>query len=540
MLLTRNFLAPALILALLGACSKPPETGAATASSASAAKATGIAWQYVTSEAQVDAAFAQARTEGKPLFLYWGAKWCPPCNQLSATLFNRQDFIERSRAFAPVYIDGDSPGAQKLGSRFKVRGYPTMVMFNSQGSELTRLPGEVDAAQYTQVLTLSMNAQRPVKAVLADARAGGKGLSGNDWRLLAFYSWETDEQQAIAKAELPAVLAQLAAACPTDQVEASTRLLLKAVAATPKDAKDSKAAKADSAVPAALDRVLQLLGNAPEARAQMDVLGNNAAELVRALSALATPERAKLLAAFDGALRTLQADTTLSRADRLTALYARVELVRIDAPKDSAVALPAAFLTELNEHVARADREIVDGYERQAVIPFAGYVLQQAGLLDESDALLQANLAKSHSPYYLMSELASNAKKRGDKSGALSWSERAFDASVGPATRLQWGASYIGALVELAPQDEQRIEKAALKVLDEAAAQPDVFYERSARSLQRVGTRLVAWNKDGAHAAVVKRLQSRVDTLCAALPTGDAQRATCEGLLKPAPTKGDA
>ena len=118
-----------------------------------------------------------AQAENKPVFVYWGAKWCPPCNQVKATLFNRQDFIERSRAFVPVYVDGDSPGAQKLGARFKVSGYPTMVLFNPQGQELTRLPGEVDPGRYTQVLTLGMNAQRPVKAVLADALAGGAGLT---------------------------------------------------------------------------------------------------------------------------------------------------------------------------------------------------------------------------------------------------------------------------------------------------------------------------------------------------------------------------
>ena len=60
-----------------------------------------------------------ARAETKPVFVYWGAKWCPPCNQVKATLFNRQDFIERSRAFVPVYVDGDSPGAQKIGARFR-------------------------------------------------------------------------------------------------------------------------------------------------------------------------------------------------------------------------------------------------------------------------------------------------------------------------------------------------------------------------------------------------------------------------------------
>ena len=47
-----------------------------------------------------------------------------------------------------------------------------------------------------------MNAPRPVKAVLADALAGGRTLTPNDWRLLAFYSWDTDEQQVLGKDEV--------------------------------------------------------------------------------------------------------------------------------------------------------------------------------------------------------------------------------------------------------------------------------------------------------------------------------------------------
>jgi thioredoxin-related protein len=520
----------AALLVLLAACSRPGEGGAPAATLAAAPSKAGIAWRYAASDVDVDAAFADARQLGRPLFLYWGAKWCPPCNQLNATLFNRNDFIERSRAFAAVYIDGDSPGAQKLGARFKVRGYPTMVLFNAKGTELTRLPGEVDAAQYTQVLTLAMNVQRPFAELLDEARAGGKGLSAADWRQLAFYSWETDAHQVLAKADLPALLASLAEACPSEHAEASTRLLLKALAVRPQG-QPPETAK--------VERVLGVLAHAAQARTHMDVLGNSAAEIVRALSAAGSATRKPLLSGFDIALRRLEADASLSRADRLTALFARVELARIDQPKDSAVTLAAPLLTELREHIARADREITDGHERQAVIPFAGYVLQQAGMLNESDALLTANLAKSHSPYYLMSELASNAKKRGDKAGALRWSAEAFDKSVGAATRLQWGASHVGTLIELAPLDEAAIEKAALRLLNEAADQPDAFYERSARSLQRLGSRLQGWNKDGAHAAVLRRLQARVDALCAALPSGDAQRGVCEALLKPAP-KGDA
>lgn len=520
--------------AILAACGKPAEPAAVTAAAppASAGASTaahdvaGIAWRQAASEADVDAAFAQAKAEHKPVFVYWGAKWCPPCNQVKATLFNRMDFIERSRAFVPVYIDGDSPGAQKLGTRFKVRGYPTMVLFSADGLELTRLPGEVDASQYTQVLTLGMSAQRPVKTVLADAKRGGAGLTPNDWKLLAFYSWETDEQQLVPKDETRALLGQLAAACPADQAETATRLMLKAAAASAdKPRPDAKSR----------ERVLAVLADAGASRVHMDVLTNNAADIVRALSAPKSRERSQLVDAFDASLRTLEADTSLSRADRITALAARVDLAKLDQGKPS-----GALQAEVREHAARVDREITDGYERQAVITAAAYTLAEAGLLDDSDALLRSNLAKSHSPYYLMSELSANAKKRGDKAEALRWAREAFERSEGPATRLQWGSSYVNALVDLSPQDEQRIESTAGKLLDEAAAQPNAFYERSARSMQRVGNKLAEWNKAHAHAASIKRLQGKLDGVCAKLPADDSQRAVCDGLLKPAGAKPKA
>ena len=534
---TRHALSILALAALLAACSKPADAPApvAAAPKTPVVAATdhadaGIAWKNASNDAEVDAAFALAKAEAKPVFVYWGAKWCPPCNQVKATLFNRQDFIERSRAFVPVYVDGDSPGAQKIGARFKVSGYPTMVLFNPQGTELTRLPGEVDAQRYTEVLTLGMNAQRPVKEVLALVKAGGAGLTANDWRLLAYYSWDTDEKQIVPKDEVPALLKQLAAACPAEQTEVATRLQLKALAAV-----DEKApAQPDAAAQA---RLVTLLADAKAARAHMDVLANYATDITRALSAKGTPQRTELLGAFEAALKRFEADTTLSRADRLTALMSRVALARMDAAKGEAVKLPDALVADARAHVERADREITDGYERQAVIASAAYLLTEVGLGAESDTLLKASLAKSHSPYYLMLGLASNAKKRGDKADALHWYEQSFEKSEGPATRLQWGSGYVNALVDLSPQDEARIEKAVQQLLDEAAAMPDAFYERSGRSLQRVGTKLQGWNKGGAHAAVLKRVQARLDGVCGALPAGDPKRTNCEALLKPPPKK---
>jgi thioredoxin-like negative regulator of GroEL len=492
-----------------------------------AAQAADVAWLPAAGDADIDRAFAQARADKKPLLLYWGAKWCPPCNQLKATLFNRQDFIERSRSFVAVNIDGDLPGAQKLGARFKVSGYPTMVLMSAEGAEITRLPGEVDAPQVMQVLQLGLAGGRAVKAVLADARAG-KPLSGNEWRLLAFYSWDTDESQLVSAAERPGLLAQLSQACPPAETDTATRLMLKALA----DSDDGKGVRPDDALRA---RVRGWLADPAVARRQMDVVVNYASEITKALSPAGGAVRRSVAAQFDVALRRLQADTTLSRSDQLSALLARVELARIDAPKGALQPkIAAALLKEVREHSARVDREITDGYERQAVISTAAHLLGQAGLWGDSDALLKANLAKSHSPYYLMSHLGSNARKQGRKAEAVGWYERAYAGSEGPATRLQWGGSYVSALVELAPNDAARLEQAVAQLFGEAAADSGAFDGRSVRSLRRIGEKLAVWNADGRHDAVIARLKTQLDSVCGKLNPADPQRAACDGILRKA------
>ena len=520
-------LLPALCAAALLQCA------ALSAHAAPGLPSTNVAWLPAAADADVDRAFAQARAQNKPVLLYWGASWCPPCNQLKATFFNRQDFAAQSRNFVAVHVDGDRPGAQKLGQRFKVSGYPTVVLFKADGSEITRLPGEVDPAQMMTVLQLGLAGGRPVKAVLADALAA-RPLAANDWRMLAFYSWETDEQQVVPKAELPATLARLAAASPAGDAETTNRLWLKALAASD----DGKGLKADAAL---RERVQRVLADPAASRTQMDVLTGGATDIVKTLEADGSPARAALVANFESSLKRLEADASLSRGDRLGAVIARINLARLGQAKDVLQpSLPEALRKDVRDHVARLDRETTDGYERQAVITAGAYALGHAGLWSDSDALLKANLQRSHSPYYLMSQLGGNARKLGRNDEALRWYEQAFDKSEGPATRLQWGSGYLAALVDLAPQETARIEKTASQLLTEAAKDTGAFEGRSVRSLKRAGSKLAGWNADGKNAATLRRLQTQLDGVCAKVDAADGQRAACNDLLKPAPKKDAA
>jgi thioredoxin-related protein len=516
----------------------------ALAAPAQAASPDGIAWVPGASVADVERAFEQARSTGRPLFLYWGAQWCPPCNQVKATVFNRADFVAHSRNFVAVPLDGDSPSAQKLAARFKVRGYPTMILFTPQGRELTRLPGEVDAPLYLQALAAALAGGRPMADLLAAAQRG-EPLDAAQWRQLAWYAWDTDEQSLLPEAQRARVLLQLARAAagqgqagnpasgPASNPQAAAlRLQLKAVLAAA-DGKDTAVLDADARF-AAGAALLRLLGDGSSAREQMDLVTNYAKDLVGALSQPGTPQRAQLVAAWDQAARRLQADTTLSRTDRLGALYARVALARLDEADDAPAApgaVPAALQAEVQALAQAFGREVTAGYELQTVIPTAADVLKRAGLVAQSDALLKANLARSPAPYYLMSQLAGNAKARGDKAQALQWYQRAWETSKGPATRVQWGASYVTALVDLAPDQAARIEKAAAAVLGELATTPDAFYERNARSVQRIGTKLMAWNAQGKYQASLQRLARRLAPVCAQLPPGDAQRNACDGVF---------
>lgn len=484
----------------------------------------GIAWR----QGDVDAAFALAKATHKPLFLYWGAVWCPPCNQVKATIFSQQAFKDRAALFVPVYLDGDSANAQKLGERFKVRGYPTMILFSPDGTEVSRLPGEVDFDRYMQALALAMNATHPIRQTVEAGLAKGAKLSDGEWRMLADYSWSQQADLPIAPDNVAVTLQTLSQHAQADRASgAALRLELEAVAGAASGQPPQTGALDKTA---ALAAARSVLADPKLARANFDVLVDYAPDVVRYLSAAGTPQRTQFVAQWDGALKTLSADASLSTTDRLAALGSRIAIARLDAAPGAA--LPKALVDTVRSQAALADKATTNAFERHAVIDAAADALADAGLLDDSDRLLTAELKRSHAPYYFMSGLARNAKARGDNAGALKWSQAAYDAAQGSATRLRWGAKYLTGVIDLTPNDDARVERIATGMIGEISQTHDVFYGANRTALERVAKGLAKWNGHDAHRATVGKIATELGGVCGKLPASDPQRATCDGVVK--------
>jgi thiol-disulfide isomerase/thioredoxin len=192
-----TYLAFLIALLALSACDRPPvaeqtdttEAAEVMPSALLAPEAKPVKQEIEWFDGSIDQAFALAQAENKPLFLYWGAVWCPPCVEIKQTAFKSQQFIAQSKLFIPVYLDGDTERAQVYGEKFDAKVYPTMIIFNPAGEEVTRLHAGIDISAYNSVLELSLDSMRPTRALVDVALQDPNSLTDAELQQLAYYSW---------------------------------------------------------------------------------------------------------------------------------------------------------------------------------------------------------------------------------------------------------------------------------------------------------------------------------------------------------------
>jgi hypothetical protein len=221
-------------------------------------------------------------------------------------------------------------------------------------------------------------------------------------------------------------------------------------------------------------------------------------------------------------------DETLSVTDRLGSMAPEIQLCTLE---DKQACVPPELQEEVKQRVAWAEQQATGDYERHAAINTATSLLTSAGLNDDAKELLLAELDHSVAPYYLMGWLSKIAEEAGDKEQAIDWLQRAYDNSKGRATRFQWGTNYLIGLMDLAPDNGERIEEETVAVLGELLALDDAFNGRNKSRLERLETHLSSWNGDGSKDSQVEVIREKVRTACVKLPDPSDERSLCESFL---------
>ncbi|MEW5842254.1 MAG: protein-disulfide reductase DsbD [Bacteroidota bacterium] len=83
------------------------------------------------------------------------ADWCIPCKELDANTFSDRRVVEISQKFTPYKVDMTktlSDETEQLRNEFNIIGMPTVLIIDSNGKEVHRLTGFVDADEFYKMV----------------------------------------------------------------------------------------------------------------------------------------------------------------------------------------------------------------------------------------------------------------------------------------------------------------------------------------------------------------------------------------------------
>ena len=522
----------------------------------------GVAWH----DGDIESAFALASESGKPIFLYWGAEWCPPCYYLKTKVFVKPEFIAKSQDFVNVYLDGDTERAQILGEELGVAGYPTVIVFDPAGQEIMRLPNDIPVERFTEVLDSAVAMMRPVADILTDVRAGGAAnATPEDLQMLAYYSWGQDELVELPDEERYDLFKTLYEETPDAQGITKSRFFTEFMNAAidREDEYDDAAEEASeesgtTVEPEAVftaeetaaygSEVARVLQDSDLRDANLAYVLYWSRETVELLHPEASPERDALIALWDATEQAVENDEGQTLDDRLTALYPRLELARIAVDEEEAAleaaaeaagetaeegdeaeaeegaeeamdegpSLPVELVEHVRERVSWARQQPMIEGEAQTVLSTLAWLLGEIDADDEAEALLTEAMSDSHAPYYYMSWVGSLKKGADKPEEALEWYRMAYDNATGNYTRFRWGSTYLRTRIDLAPEDVATLEAESVEIITELLTHDDAFSLGNLSRLRQYESKLVGWNEETefANQDMVDRIAELVHMSC--------------------------
>lgn len=101
------------------------------------------------------AAREKARASARPMLVDFTAAWCVACKELDKLTFSHDAVEQEAGRFVAVRVDAtddEDPKVEKALAEFRVKGLPTVILFDSEGREAKRFNDFVEAEHFLEAL----------------------------------------------------------------------------------------------------------------------------------------------------------------------------------------------------------------------------------------------------------------------------------------------------------------------------------------------------------------------------------------------------
>ncbi len=376
-----------------------------------------------------------ARRHHQPIFVHFYGIWCPPCNMLEEGVYPGEIFQKASEGFVLLALDADAELSWDWKARFKVGGYPTLLVLDERGQEIGRAGGDRSPAALAAFLAESRRLlDSPVEEAALEIAKSSATASGTLRARVARWRLERAEHaEALAaagdapEARREALLARKALAQKAGDPAGETAALSELAAAFPGDVEFLSWAvdlvDADSAAAAALAPAVAAAASRWSADPALGETGWTPGDVRSAeaafLDSLGRETEGK--GAWSLAADAYGADAKasrlkLARGANLERAYCLAKAGRLDESRALYESLVGAYPNEFSFHQGYA-RLLYDQKEYPAALISAraavkhGYgdnylravaleakILKEMGLKDEAAKELDAALAEAAAP----------------------------------------------------------------------------------------------------------------------------------------------
>ena len=448
-------------------------------------KAESIDWH----KSGMESALEKAKKEKKPLFVYWGASWCPPCASLKSRVFTHADFIQATHNYISVYLDGDSQSAQKWGEKLKAQGYPTLMILSPQGKEITRLSYSLSKNDFTEALNSLYSNLNPVNEIVKIAL--NDKANDKDWQRIVSHSWEQDTNVSKEPKTWSDQFLKLYQKAPGKFKNERSQLLITHINLLAQSLKKEKKSLTPEQTEFYKKAFKEILEDLQLAEQNLDQLSYSSQTITETLYPKDSKEKKIFIEKYLDTMNQLR-NKTDNYQRRLTTLFPVLEL---NAHKDGTYSLSDKSKKMVESESLKALKKAKTPYDRISTVNAATYFLTEIGQIKKAKQILKKELNTATNPYYVMSSLSYLEKKSKNTTAALNWSQKAYEKSEGKATRLQWAAKHLHNLIDLSPKNHSEILKYLDEIYSKNLKMTDAFVGRNKRILKGVSKKVLTWAK---------------------------------------------